>query len=159
MGRFLRYPMRVRTTVCTMLVCSACQPQGNLEEEEARLLQADRDCAAASVEVGFAEAYYRYLAEDATVMPPGQHALSGREDIYATWREDAGDVVLEWEPQDGSVSESGDLGWTWGYWVLTDTDDQGQPQRGYGKYVFIWKRLGGAWKIVANIWNDSPEPE
>jgi len=159
MRRSLKYPMLVRTTVCTVLVCSACQPQNNLEEEAARLLQTDRDCAAASVDVGFAEAYYRYLAEDATVMPPGQDPLAGRESIYARWREDAGDVVLEWEPQDAAVSKSGDLGWTWGNWVLSAMDDEGQSQKSYGKYVFIWKSVGGDWKIVANIWNDSPEPE
>ncbi len=159
MGRFVKYPMLVPTMVCTMLVCSACQPQTDPEQEKARLLQTDRDCAAASVEVGFVEAYYRYLAEEATVMPPGQNPLSGREDIYATWTEEAGDDLLEWEPQDGSVSQSGDLGWTWGNWVFTTTDEEGQSQRSYGKYVFIWKRVAGDWKIVANIWNDSPEPE
>jgi ketosteroid isomerase-like protein len=144
--------------ICSTTLSFGCRPQIDLEQERATLLQTDRDCAAASVEVGFAAAYYRYLAEDAIVMPPGQNALSGREDIYARWREGAGDVVLEWEPKDGSVSQAGDLGWTWGNWVLIAGDEAGQSQRSYGKYVFIWKRVGGDWRIVANIWNDSPAP-
>lgn len=142
MGRSVDQLTLLRMTVLTMLVCSACQPQTDQEEEKARLLQMDRDCAAASVEVGFVEAYYRHLADDATVMPPGQNPLSGREEIYAKWRGQAGDDVLEWEPQDGSVSQSGDLGWTWGNWVFTTTDEEGHSQRSYGKYVFIWKAGG-----------------
>ncbi len=92
-------------------------------------------------------------------MPPGQRALSGRDEIYATFREQAGGDVLEWEPQDGSVSRSGDLGWTWGNWVFTSIDQEGQSQKSYGKYVFLWNRVGNEWKVIANIWNDSPKPE
>ncbi|NIM49342.1 MAG: DUF4440 domain-containing protein, partial [Gemmatimonadales bacterium] len=105
------------------------------------------------------EAYYRCLADNAVVMPPGQRALSGRDEIYATFREQAGGDVLEWEPQDGSVSRSGDLGWTWGNWVFTSIDQEGQSQKSYGKYVFLWNRVGNEWKVIANIWNDSPKPE
>ena len=58
------------TVVCTAIVFSACQPRIDMEDERARLLETDRDCAAASAAVSFVEAYYRYMAEDVTVMPP-----------------------------------------------------------------------------------------
>ena len=147
------------TVVCFAMALSGCQPQIDLAQERATLLQTDRDFAAASAEVGFVEAYYRYLADDAVVMPPGQNPLSGRDEIYARWKEEEGDGTLAWTPQDGNISLSADLGWTWGNWVLTTTDDEGRTQRSYGKYVFIWKRVGGDWKAAANIWNDSPDPE
>ena len=147
------------TAVCTMLAFCSCQPRIDLDYERAALLQTDRECAAASVEVGFVEAYYRYLADDATVMPPGQGPLSGREDIYATWSEEAGADRLEWEPQDGNVSQSGDMGWTWGNWVFTTPDEAGQSESTYGKYVFVWKKVGSDWRIVVNIWNDNPASE
>jgi ketosteroid isomerase-like protein len=99
------------------------------------------------------------MADDVTVMPPGERPLSGREEIYAAWSEGAGDDGLEWEPQGGSVSQAGDLGWTWGIWVFTTRDAEGQGELSYGKYVFIWKKVDGDWKIVANIWNDNPAPE
>jgi ketosteroid isomerase-like protein len=106
-----------------VLLSSGCQPHTDLEREQAGLLQADRDCATASVEVGFVEAYRRCLADDAMVMPPGQYAQTGREEICATWTEEAGDGALEWEPRNASVSQSGDWGWTWGSWVFTTTGE------------------------------------
>lgn len=65
---------------------------------------------------------------------------------------------LEWEPQDGSVSLSGDLGWTWGAWVYTPQNEEVRVERTFSKYIFIWRKVGNEWKIAVNIWNDTPAP-
>lgn len=158
-GGVVKRPASLATVVCTMLVFSACHPRIDLDQEKATLLQTDRDCAAASAAVGFVEAYYRYMADDVRVMPPGESSLSGREVVYATWNEGGGEDRLDWEPQGGSVSQSGDLGWTWGQWAFTTADQEGQGETSYGNYVFVWRKVGSDWKIAANIWNDSPGTE
>jgi ketosteroid isomerase-like protein len=66
---------------------------------------------------------------------------------------------LEWEPEAASVSASADLGWTWGHWEFTASEPDDDSDTSHGKYVFIWKKVDGDWRIVANIWNDSPSPD
>jgi len=140
------------------LASLGCRAGFDVEHERRMLLQADREFAAASAELGFVEAYHRYLDDDATVMPPEQSPLSGRAEIHATWRRQFGDERLGWEPQGGSVATSADLGWTWGHWTFSAADDDGRERQSSGTYVFIWRRVGGSWKVAANIWNSGPRP-
>jgi len=142
--------------IAVTLAWFGCQAGIDVEQERRMLLQVDREFAAASAELGFVEAYRRYLDDDATVMPPEQSPVSGRAEIYATWSNQFSDERLGWEPQGGSVATSADLGWTWGHWTFSAVDDQDPAQRSSGTYVFIWKRVGGGWKVVANIWNSGP---
>ncbi len=137
---------------------SGCHGAGDVEEERVALLQADREFAAMSVEEGFIEAYYRNMADDAILLPPGGDLRVGRERIYREDTERGLSGLLQWEPQAADVARSGDLGWTWGRWVFTVESEPGDSERTYGKYVFVWKKTGGRWKVVANIWNDSPAP-
>lgn len=59
-------------------------------------------------------------------------------------------ATLTWDPSFVDVSASGDLGYTWGRYVLTlPTGVAGHAIVRRGTYVTIWKRqLGGGWKVV-----------
>ncbi len=147
--KFLLIPVMVFLLV-------GCQAEFDPEKEKADLLQTDRDFAAASLEYGAAEAFGRYMADDAMQMPAGAHPVFGREEIFKNME---GEYTLEWEPQDGDVSASGEIGWTWGQSKITWTDDNGEEQVSYGKYLNVWKRVEGQWKVEVDIGNKSPEPE
>ena len=59
-----------------------------------------------------------------------------------------------------SVSASGDMGWTWGIYVMTVREADGTVRTSHGKYLNVWeKQPDGEWKVVADIGNESPEPE
>jgi ketosteroid isomerase-like protein len=64
---------------------------------------------------------------------------------------------LSWEPEDARVASSGELGWSWGEWAFIVEDEEGAPQESYGKYLFVWEKVGGAWRMAVNMWNDNPE--
>ncbi len=67
--------------------------------------------------------------------------------------------ILQWEPVDGQVAASGDLGYTWGRYVATAKDKQGNETEFHGKYVSIWKKQkDGSWKWIVDIGNDNPSP-
>ena len=53
-------------------------------------------------------------------------------------------------PLDASVSDSKDLGYTYGVWQLTSLDSMRQ-----GTYVTIWKKnQNGVWKYVLDAGNE-----
>ncbi|MCF7807393.1 MAG: DUF4440 domain-containing protein [Candidatus Marinimicrobia bacterium] len=128
--------------------------------EKERLLETDKQFAALSIESGSAEAFRHFLAEDAMGMPQGQHPIMGRDAIYADMKTNSDSYILSWEPQRAEVSESRDMGWTWGNWMMSLTDDDGIEQKRYGKYINIWERQpSGEWRVVVDLGNSSPAPE
>lgn len=139
-----------------------CSPGGGIdvEEETAKLLQIDREFAAASVVHGAAEAFRMYLQRDATMFSDGRHPVRGREAIYEVMKPGDAAAVLEWTPRDGGVARSGEMGWTWGEYTVTVKDAEGGEEKSYGKYVNVWKKNSdGEWKVLVDIGNESPAPD
>jgi ketosteroid isomerase-like protein len=99
------------------------------------------------------ERFASLIAEDAVFY--GSKTLRGRDQVVAGWSplfaEDTS-TTLRWQPEVVEVSESGDLGYTTGPYVLTTVAEDGRPQVSHGTYVTIWRRSqGGAWQAVLDI--------
>ena len=80
----------------------------------------------------------------------------GREAVQAFLGEsDYTSIVLTWEPLNGEISSSGDLGFTYGTYTLKAGDKQSR-----GTYVSVWKRdVVGRWKWVLDTGNPGLGPE
>jgi ketosteroid isomerase-like protein len=139
--------------------CQEAEQEEELDMEGARtaLLEVDRTFSALSESDGYIEAYYRYSADDVLLLPPGALPKAGREEIYRSDSEEGLMGRLSWEPEDARVASSGELGWSWGEWAFIVEDEEGAPQESYGKYLFVWEKVGGAWRMAVNMWNDNPE--
>ncbi len=130
------------------------------QTEKSLLLQTDRDFSKKSVESGAAEAFKIFLTEDALELPAGSHPVFGRNSIYQGMKPGQESYVLEWEPQDGEVAQSGDLGYTWGFYTVTSKTDNGETVKSHGKYLNVWKKQAdGSWKVAVDMGNKSPAPE
>lgn len=146
--------------VAVLLLGCGQQERVNVEEQLEQLLQTDRDFAAASSQYGPAEAFRMYLHENATMFSAGSHPTQGRESIYQRMRSTDGNYELSWTPRAGEVSNSGDMGWTWGEYTVTGFDPEGEQEISYGKYVNVWRKSAtGDWKVIVDIGNESPPPE
>jgi ketosteroid isomerase-like protein len=67
---------------------------------------------------------------------------------------------LTWSPVHVDVSESGDLGYTFGNYEFRSVGKDGKPAIEHGKYTTIWKKQkDGHWKVVLDMGNSSPEPK
>lgn len=120
----------------SFLIClCGCQTAVNLDQEKAQLLQADRDFSKASLEKGAAEAFRLFLADDAVQLPAGADPVFGNEAISEGMKDAHIEYVMEWEPRDGAVSRSADLGYTWGIYTFSWKDDQGESHKSFGKYL------------------------
>ena len=139
---------------------TTCNIHNDMETENRRLLNTDKQFAKMSVEQGSAEAFKHFLVKDAIGMAPNQHPVFGRENLYAEMQPGQGGYILDWEPQRAEVSSSEDMGWSWGTYTLTGKDDRGVEQISYGKYLNIWERQDdGQWRVVVDMGNPSPTPE
>ena len=149
----IRYPI----IILTFLALAACSPEVTGDPEE--LMQIDREFSAFSKEHGAPAAWAEFFAQDSVQLNGGSQPILGLDrilDDFSGWPEDA---QLTWEPEGGEVSLAGDLGYTWGRYVLIMKDESGEDVVSHGKYTTIWKRQeNGEWKVGLDIGNENPPP-
>ncbi len=124
----------------------------NMDTNE-MLLKEDRAFAKLSLEKGAAEAFKEFLADDAKQFSTGSLPIVGNESIYNGMKPYNYSHVLQWEPQEAEVSASGDMGFSWGYYKSFSKEKPNEVKE--GKYVNIWKKLNGKWKVVVDIGNSN----
>lgn len=101
------------------------------------------------------EAILDIYADDATYMPPGKPAYSGKQalrDIWASYLQRE-DFVANYYPTI-HVSDAGDMAYDIGRYRIT-MKKEGSPVAFEGKYVVVWRLIGQRWKAVVDIDNDS----
>jgi ketosteroid isomerase-like protein len=111
------------------------------------LLQADRDFSAMSVREGTFKAFLTYIAEDGVILRNNAYPSKGKESLRQRF-EGKSDTpfILSWEPLFEKISESGDLGYTYGIHSNTNKTT-GEITK--GTYITIWqKQTDGNWKYV-----------
>jgi len=90
--------------------------------------------------------------DDATAFPPGSSMVKGSAAIGAMWKSMAEQVsdpkvtTLDVKPLGPSAAR--EIG-TFSLKTKGPT-----PQEVTGKYVVVWEKVGGDWKLAADIWND-----
>ena len=93
-------------------------------------------------------------AEDGAVMPPNAPIGKGRAAIQQTWASlmQLPGFDLTFTPEQIIVSSSGDMALDRGTYRLT-VAPKGTAQTDTGKYVVVWRKIGGEWKAAADIFN------
>ena len=101
-----------------------------------------------------AAAIAQLYTEDGVVMPPNAPIGRGRAAIQQTWASMMGTPGFELViiPEQILVSASRDMALDRGTYRLT-TGPSGAPQRDTGKYVVVWRNVGGSWRAAADIFN------
>jgi ketosteroid isomerase-like protein len=101
------------------------------------------------------DAFVAPYATDALVLPFGAPMATGNVAIRQVWSGlmSKPGFSLRFAPTKIEVAVSGDMAWEVGTFDLKLYDAQGNPMRIPGKYVVIWKNLGGTWKVAADIFN------
>jgi ketosteroid isomerase-like protein len=115
--------------------------------EEGILMKTDRAFSDMSVKEGMFKAFLAYVAEDGVVLRDNSYPDKGKASMEKRFsgKYDTA-FVLSWEPLFEKISESGDLGYTYGLHSNTDKKT-GEITR--GTYVTIWqKQKDGSWKYI-----------
>ena len=99
--------------------------------------------------------------EDAVQMPPNRPAVEGREAIEAGFAEEfANYTSTSFSQALETVQVSGDWASATGAYHWTSTPNAGgEPHERKGKWLTVYRRTPGGWKIVRSCWNtDTPLP-
>ena len=151
-GRLGRHPLVIGLFVLLLAGATTAQtpgPRAGIEAANARF--------SADFARGDAAAVASHYTIAAQVLPPNGDVVRGREAIARFWKGvmDGGVkgvklTVVEAESTGGTAHEVGT-------YALTGEDGKTLDT---GKYIVIWKRDGGEWKIHRDIWNSSmPAPK
>jgi ketosteroid isomerase-like protein len=111
------------------------------------LLQTDRDFSKMSEQEGMIEAFLFYIAEDGVILRNNSYPEKGKVALQEHFAGKSDTTfILSWEPLFEKISETGDLGYTYG--IHTNTDKlTGNISK--GTYITVWqKQKDGKWKFV-----------
>jgi ketosteroid isomerase-like protein len=135
----------------------ACQSSKN--DPLAALLETDKHFAELARDSGTGKAFIRYAADDVVKMNEGAAPIFGKkalEDIYGDMPDES---PLIWEPIKAEISNSGDMGYTFGAWKWSYVTEALTDTTFTGVYVTIWKKdKQGDWKYVLDAGNITPPP-
>ena len=106
---------------------------------------------------GDAAAVASHYSTTAWAFPPNGEITKGREAIAKLWKGAMDSGIKEVKLTTLEVEAHGDAAYEVGTYALTG---EGGKTLDAGKYVVVWKRQGGQWKIHRDIWNTSmPAPK
>lgn len=124
---------------------------------QARDVKADIDAANAKFVAAFnkgdAAAIGQLYIENATALPPGAPMAKGRAAIQAFWQGAIQSGLKNAALKALQVDQFGSAAREIGEFSLDAPNAQKQLVHVEGKYVVLWRRTGGSWKLDTDIWN------
>jgi ketosteroid isomerase-like protein len=102
-----------------------------------------------------------YYADDAVLLPPNMPSVRGKEAIRQLWGAMVGSGTFDLKLTSDRVIQSGDMATEIGHFdlVLTPKAAGAGPIHDVGKYLVAWRKIGGKWKAIADMYSsDNPPP-
>ncbi len=136
----------------------ACQPNEEPTKIPAPadpqvLLDTDRAFSQLSYDKGMNHAFASYIADNGVVLRNNSFPIVGKDSVLSRHfsRPDT-TFRLTWEPMYADIAKSGDLGYTYGTYLVSSVAGD---SLGTGTYVSIWKQQAdSAWKFVFDAGNE-----
>ena len=126
----------------------------NIDEERSELLAFDRELANSVSEKGSAQAYLRYLADDARLYRAKTLPVVGKREIFVVLSQSVGKSTLR--PDKAGISNAADLGYTYGT-ARSMAPGSSDAAGIASNYLHIWRRKGNRWTLVLDV--ESPMPQ
>jgi uncharacterized protein (TIGR02246 family) len=98
---------------------------------------------------GDANAVAQLYTENGQVIAPGAAVARGRAAIAEAWRKTIAVGFQDLSLQTAEVESAGDLACETGIVRLVSRDGKATQ----GRYIVVWKREGGQWRLHRDIWN------
>lgn len=90
---------------------------------------------------------------DAKIFPNNMKILTGKEAILKYWTLPVGISTTYHKLMPEEIKIIGDEAYDYGYYEGTTQKADGSESSWKGKYVVIWRREEGVWKMYLDIWN------
>ena len=129
----------------------------DVDRERQALMARDREWSKGYRDM---ETFLSFYSAEGSLYLPGMPVATGRENIRRTANTyaSAPGFAMRWSPTKADVSGSGDLGYVTGAYQITKNDPAGRLAAENGKYVEVWKKQDGVWKVSEFIFNPDAAP-
>jgi ketosteroid isomerase-like protein len=135
--------------------CLTKKAEPDYTDYKTSMMETDRNFSKLSEEKGMKHALMQYIDSNGILLRPGTIPMVGAEAIDYISQGNDTSFTMSWEPNGGSVSKSGELGYTYGVYSLKPNN---KDTVFYGTYVSIWKRQpDNKWKFVLETGNEGIE--
>ncbi len=93
-------------------------------------------------------------ASDGLLLPSNSPPVEGPKAIVEVWKSwaELPNVEVVFGANRIEASSSGNMAYDYGWYTFAFDTDNGRFED-KGKYVVVWKKVGGAWKVAADIFN------
>lgn len=101
------------------------------------------------------EAVVGFYAHDGSLVWPGAPAAHGTQDIRASWKQTMDTMPglkLRFTPERIVIADDASLASDFGK-VEFGHEDDGKPVMEIGKYVVVWRKEKGSWKVLYDSYN------
>jgi ketosteroid isomerase-like protein len=123
-----------------------------LIDEKIKMMDADKAFSKLSAEKGMKTAFMEYIDSNGVLLRPNQLPIIGANAIDYLSQQDDKEYTLIWEPQGGTIAQSGELGYTYGVYKMKP---KSVDTTLFGTYVSIWKKQDdGSWRFVLDSGNE-----
>ena len=141
--------------LCAVVFCFLLQGCFKTEKNTAvlakeEIIKADKTFSNMSRHQGMKKAFLEFIDDNGILLRPGHLPIIGADAIDFLSQANDTSYRLTWKPYAAEVSSSGDLGFTYGVYLLTLPDTTVT-----GTYVSIWKKqIDGKWKFILDSGNE-----
>jgi ketosteroid isomerase-like protein len=130
--------------------------KADVAKEQASLLALEGKFSEASQANGFAKAFINYAADDVRILRRGMLPIVGFKEASAALALKTGTRPITWQPIKAEVASSGDMGFTYGGFILGSKVKGDVAMK--GNYVRVWKKQSGKWRVVMDVMVETPKP-
>lgn len=132
------------------LSCTTKIDTKTAEDYKNEIAKAEKDFEKMVAEKGIATGFHHFADANAVIKRENDTLIIGKENIQKYYSEPKyKNATVSWSPDFITVSESGDMGYTYGKyrWEMKDAD--GNIKKANGVFHTVWKRQNnGNWKYV-----------
>lgn len=132
------------------LSCTTKIDTKTAEDYKNEIAKAEKDFEKMVAEKGIAAGFHHFADANAVIKRENDTLIIGKENIQKYYSEPKyKNATVSWFPDFITVSESGDMGYTYGKyrWEMKDAD--GNIKKANGVFHTVWKRQNnGNWKYV-----------
>jgi len=132
--------------IFVMFSCSEKKPVADPQV----LIDADIAFSDYSVKYGIQKSFIEFADDSLVLLHDKQMPIVGKQSLIQSYegKSDSG-MLLTWKPAKAIIAESGELGYTYGFWKFVAQKDTSE-----GTYMTIWKKdINGRWKYIADTGN------
>jgi uncharacterized protein (TIGR02246 family) len=148
--------MRVKLAVVLACACAISLATSDSAFAQAgdakKAIEAGNKAFGAAIAAGNAAAVAALYADDALVMPPNSEAVTGKPAIEKAFQGMIAGGVKQATLTAKEVEAHGDTATEVGAYSIKDGAGKEIDR---GKYIVVWKRVQGQWKLYRDIWNSN----